>query len=322
MSPQVIFTFWEPKNKIIPYLDLCRKTWEIQSPGYEIITLDYSNLFDYIDKFTYDFQKLKDLPLMMQKDAVMVALLQQRGGLFLDIDTLVFRDITAFLDKLKDTEVVMFSTHIGCIAARAGARVMSSWMEGIQSRINKLTPEQFETAPGWDFIGNSVLTEVMDDMVREITLERLFENRLVNLSPTSYEPSITGIGQTTQSKVSFLSRARKSFIRRKRLFFFKIFYRKYFLMLDRIKSGFMMELDYFQTKKMTTKEKYLNFWFDCNVDIDIILNKNPMVIGLHNSFTPEEYKTLNEREVLEEDYLLSKTLNYLLSGQPRIEGIR
>ena len=101
MSNQVIYTFWEPREAIIPYLNLCRKTWELNSPDFDVITLDYSNLHQYIEKDVFNLTVLKKLTLPMQKDAVMVAVLEKHGGLFLDLDTIIFRDVTPLFSLLR-----------------------------------------------------------------------------------------------------------------------------------------------------------------------------------------------------------------------------
>jgi mannosyltransferase OCH1-like enzyme len=88
---KTIFSFWEPTGSMTPYLELCVRTWKRNLPGYEIIFLDYSNLGNYLPEGTYEMTVLKRLPLMMQKDAVMVAVLKEHGGIFMDADTLVKR---------------------------------------------------------------------------------------------------------------------------------------------------------------------------------------------------------------------------------------
>ena len=49
-----IFTFGEPKNTIPMYLELCLKTLEKYLPEYEIVVFNYSNLFEWIEKDTFD----------------------------------------------------------------------------------------------------------------------------------------------------------------------------------------------------------------------------------------------------------------------------
>ena len=72
-------------------------------------------------------------------------------------------------------------------------------------------------------------------------------------------------------------------------------------MIDRNKYGFIMEASYYQSKSMTAEEKYRKFWFEENLDSSIVFSKNPVIIGLHNSWTPEWYKDLSKKDVLENE---------------------
>ena len=84
MSPLLnqkrIFTFWEPRGKVTPYLELCRETWERALPDYEILVLDYSNLDEYVGEGTLDLGALRQVGLPLQKDAVVAAVLNRHGG--------------------------------------------------------------------------------------------------------------------------------------------------------------------------------------------------------------------------------------------------
>ena len=64
---------------------------------------------------------------------------------------------------------------------------------------------------------------------------------------------------------------------------------------------------------MTNEEKHWKFWFDDSIDIKEVFRPNQIVIGLHNSWTPEWYKELSEKDVLENKSLLSRTLKCLLT---------
>jgi len=64
-----------------PYLELCRKTWERKLPDYKIVFLDYSNIGLYLPEGTYDMNLLRRFRLMLQKDAIMVAVLKEHDGL-------------------------------------------------------------------------------------------------------------------------------------------------------------------------------------------------------------------------------------------------
>ena len=44
-----VYTFWEPREKIPYYIQLCMKTWEKFLPNTEIVLLDYKNIREYVD---------------------------------------------------------------------------------------------------------------------------------------------------------------------------------------------------------------------------------------------------------------------------------
>ncbi len=314
MNNYPIFTFWEPKDKLTPYLKLCRRTWEINIPEFDIITLDYSNIHHYIDKDFYDISFIKKLTLPMQKDAIMVAVLYKHGGLFLDIDTLILNDISPLMDKLQNSEVIMFNRHMAFIASKAGSQVVSLWLKGIQSKLSDLQNMDKKVELNWDFIGNSVLTNVMDEMINVMPIEQVFQNNFINLSFKSFRRIFQGSHVFTPSSKNAINKFKKTLNRKRRALFFRIVYKKNLTMLDRNKYGFIMEASYYKSKAMTAEEKYRKFWFEENLDSSIVFSKNPVIIGLHNSWTPEWYKELSKKDVLENDCLLSETLNRILIG--------
>jgi hypothetical protein len=83
-------------------------------------------------------------------------------------------------------------------------------------------------------------------------------------------------------------------------------------MLDRSKYGFIPEVAHYKTNYMDDRGKYLKYWFAYDLDVDTVTRRDQMIIGLHNSWTPKWYKELSEKQVLENDCLLSKTLRHIL----------
>lgn len=75
----------------------------------------------------------------------------------------------------------------------------------------------------------------------------------------------------------------------------------------------LLEAGQYKTKSMTAAEKYIKFWFEDNLSIEEIFQKNPIIIGLHNSWTPDWYKELSKQDILKNDCSLSKTLKYILN---------
>ena len=287
-----IFTFWEPKNKVPPYLELCRATWGKNLPEYTIITLDYSNISDQFDEKVFDLVLLKTLPLKIQKDAVMVAVLKEQGGMFMDMDTLILKDISPILGRLKNTEVVMFNKHCAFMAARPNARLLSIWLKGIQKQILQLKPRQeTNTNVEWGYLGNSVLDEIMAEMVGQRNCDLRWIISILDKTVQLYQKS----GGTSFSFIKLANRVKDSLLCRRRDFLFRSFYKRYLEMLDRRKYGFIREVLYYRKNNMSAKEKYLKYWFESGLDAATVLGSGQMIIGLHNSWTPQWYQELTER---------------------------
>ena len=102
---KLIFTFWEPHEKIPGYLILCIKTWKKFLPDYEIKILDYKRVIDYLGETLFSKIVCKDLTLPIQVDAIRVALLKKFGGIWMDADTIVLNG--EFLKELKEFELIM-----------------------------------------------------------------------------------------------------------------------------------------------------------------------------------------------------------------------
>ena len=228
MSAKKIFCFWEPQGAMAPYLKLCMRTWAINLPDYEVIVLDYSNLHRYVPEGVYDMTALKRLDLMLQKDAIMVAVLKEHGGIFMDVDTIVTGDIAPIVRKLAHTEAVMFDVHMAFLAARPNSRLLTRWMKTVQERLLRFNQDD-PPAPEWKYVGNSVLADAMTGMISDSRIGRAYDG-IVN----------TQASWPRWARTAWRGSADRIWARRKGLFF-RTIYRKYLTMLDREKHGFMAE---------------------------------------------------------------------------------
>ena len=301
-----VFTFWEPRACLTPYLALCRKTWDRILLNYEIIELNYQNLGHYIGEDLFDLSILKRFPLHIQKDAIMVAALKKHGGIFMDMDTLVLRDIAPLFNRLKQTEIIMFNTHLGFVLSRENASLFSPWLVGIQKKLEGFEATKPEDRTKWDYLGNSLLCEAEEEIIGAGPIERFFQN-----------PILKRIRETLSSGLSSpVDHPKGLFIKGRRFLYFRTFYKRYLNMLPRDRYGFIQEALYYRTPRLSDIEKYQKYWFEEAHDSKKAFLRNPYVIGLHNSWTPEWYKRLSEQEVLNCECRLSKTLRYLLNDPP------
>ncbi|MCR4662574.1 MAG: capsular polysaccharide synthesis protein, partial [Endomicrobiaceae bacterium] len=169
-----IFTFWEPKEKIPAYIQLCIQTWNKFLPEYEINIVDYSNIDEYLGKNFYDNILYKDFPLSILSDIIKCALLKSYGGIWFDADTIITsQEAKTYINM--PYEFVLIGQHLAFIKADKNSYILNKWLKEIKYRIefyknqkyNKyklkskiqrlLHPRMFTKISKWDYFGNSVL---------------------------------------------------------------------------------------------------------------------------------------------------------------------
>ena len=300
---KAIYTFWEPRDRMIPYLRLCLKTWERNLPGWQFVLLDHSNLPDYIGSDTYNLPALKQLTLNQQKDALQVAVHQRHGGVFMDADTIAVADLAPVTDLLANTELILFGLHMGFSAGRPGGRIVRRCVAGVREKLQRL-PADVDAAKDlpWDFAGNSVLHAVMADLINE--------TRLGSATDAALNVALGATGKVAGGDSA--DRLRMWIYNKRQGFFFKTSLKKYLTKLDREKLGFIPELAYGWDKRTTHRQWYVRFWLESSLDVHAVLREGQTVIGLHNSWMPDWYKRMSEREALDHPCLLSQTLRYAL----------
>jgi len=295
---RIIFTFWEPSSKLPAYLQLCKKTWEKNLIGYEIRVLDYSNVDAYIGSDVYDMAILRQLPLPMQKDAIMFAILQGGGGTFMDLDTLVRGDIAPIVDQLQTSEVVMFNSHLAFVSARANSHLHNLCVGKVQKKLAWLKEVGVEDSPGWDFLGNSVLASAKEELIASF-----FRGHVL----------ARGFYACTRFLAMSDAQGFRGRLARKWMgYYFRRFLKQYLAILDGFKMRFIPEGVYFNETGIKPEEKYRRFWFESALSVGTAFSKDQRLIALHNSWTPEWYKALPEKDVLMHPCLLSRTIKHIL----------
>ncbi|MBO4780271.1 MAG: hypothetical protein J5497_06515 [Selenomonadaceae bacterium] len=168
-----VYTFWEPREKIPYYIQLCMKTWEKFLPNAEIILLDYKNLGEYIDVNELGemlFSGRFRLPQI--SDAIRVALLAKHGGVWLDADTIVLNSkAEKYLLPDEKNRTLFFgharlhAPHIAYVNTPPASKCMNSWFGFIKERLKTLTPE---TEINAFFLGNSFINAYARENVDEV----------------------------------------------------------------------------------------------------------------------------------------------------------
>ena len=282
------------------------ETWKRALRQYDVVVLEYQNLPHYFEEGALDLETLRRLPLPMQKDAVMVAVLHRHGGIFLDVDTLAVADVAPLLAFLERSETISFHMHLACIAARPGAHLLHYWLGQIRKRLAAV--RQLDGEPPdvpWSYLGNDCLYAAMDDVIAAqdgTPWPLAAAERAIGLG----RPEIPGAGRR-----SLRARLLNGLLWRRRGLYFRTIHRNHYTMLERNRFAFMPEL-LGQPRKADAAVLYRRFWFESSAGVDAAVREGQMLIGLHNSFTPDWYKQLSEAGVLAHPCLLSRTLKHLL----------
>jgi len=99
---KVVWVYWENvKRDTFPtYISLCLKNLFNKSKGkYEVIYLNESNIREYLPELRNDFDNL----LIAQKtDYYRIALLYKYGGIWIDADIILMKDLQPIFDKLDE----------------------------------------------------------------------------------------------------------------------------------------------------------------------------------------------------------------------------
>jgi mannosyltransferase OCH1-like enzyme len=167
-----IFTYWvNPPEGLYPYIQLCLQTWFEHIPELELVVLDHENIKEWIDREDFDFNKFVLLPLPYQSDIASMAVLAKHGGIFMDADTIIFKDIFEEVEKINPEKFVAFgypntlNIHMAIMMClNPGNVFMCEAAEIVIKRLNDITLEQIPSRYGdsstgiiWSHFGNEVI---------------------------------------------------------------------------------------------------------------------------------------------------------------------
>jgi hypothetical protein len=193
----------------------------------------------------------------------------------------------------------MIGTHMAFIAAKPNSHFLTLWLVKIQEKLSKLGAKS--NLP-WDYIGNSTLNAALDEMLHPSSLYHMQSESCRRLGYLAMR--IPQAGRLLNQLCAGFRRRRKHEL--------NTLYAKYLASLDREKYSYILEAREYVGQNLGPEAEYVKFWFEGNLDLDAVWGREPILVGLHNSWTPAWYRELSERQVLENPCLLSRTLHRLL----------
>jgi len=163
-----LWLFWEGYEP--EYIKLCYETVIKQcSDSFNIVKLNDTNIHDYLpDIKNYDLSKLI---IQHKVDIYRIMLLYKYGGIYLDADIVVLKDLTPIIDKLKKHDFVGFGcTGIPCtkyygypsnwiLASRKGTKLMKNVLD---HQLTKLKEDKLE----YHDIGKMVIWNELEKLMK------------------------------------------------------------------------------------------------------------------------------------------------------------
>ncbi len=178
MPKKRVFTYWvTPEGRDMPaYIKLCLETWRRNIPGLELIILNHDNIGQWMDPRLGN-ASFRSLTPMLQSDIAAYSVLERHGGVFMDADTVVFRDIFSEIDRLGENGLYFFgdepssAVHVAFIAAlRPHHPILGYCTEGVSMLLSDYAAGKLK--PVWNTFGNSVIEALLGypELSRQITI--------------------------------------------------------------------------------------------------------------------------------------------------------
>lgn len=184
-----LFTFWEDVagERTPGYITLCLRSHETFARDFEIVRLNLENLVAWAPDFPIrpedvklrsvgNSRNLEGRRLAVFTGMLRIYLLQAYGGLWLDSDVFLVRDIAEVRAALENYDLVgTYSGHKNKLAncflgARPGTDLMAHYWEAVRERLAQDEPI------GWGEIGFRMLSKLIEEHDPDM---RIYESRQV-----------------------------------------------------------------------------------------------------------------------------------------------
>lgn len=247
----IIWSYWEckPGTTRPSYIDLCFDTiYKYNKDDFDIIILDEKTVLNYLELPPYAFDKL----LIAQKtDYIRIALLYFYGGIWVDADTIVMRNLYEIIDKLNEGyDFVGFGCSYNiCNKEITGYPKPSNWvlaskkngilMKRVLGTLNETLKNKDikdDSAFGYFDLGKYIIWQEIDKLQKEIGYKYYHYN-------SSYDGSRDNEGQWINAS-NHMSETPTKFLNENNIFF---------TFLEN--SGFMKRYKWFT---ILTKEEIMN----------------------------------------------------------------
>lgn len=174
-STRIIWQYWETRGEKPAFIDGLHDL-VVRRSGLESIVVTPETLETHLPDLEPEIRAIPELA--HKADMIRTRLIHRHGGMWLDSDAVVMKDLDWILDELAQHDFVGFSDESGagaakvkinCFAARAGSVVMGEW---VRAQADKLPRTSFD----WTELGSEILDPICArhaDRVRLYPFERI-----------------------------------------------------------------------------------------------------------------------------------------------------
>ena len=154
-----IYLYWVGyEYKLIKILKNMIYMHSTNGKGYKVNLINHDNVKDYIPELPDYFYKLQPAH---QADFVRVYVLCDRGGIWLDSDTLVVDKLDALFDNININDGFFIKEYSniwnGIFGTKPHTNLMKTWKKKMLDRLNK------NINIDWTEIGNTILTDIKNN---------------------------------------------------------------------------------------------------------------------------------------------------------------
>ena len=157
-SERTIWQYWETRGRKPAFIDGLHEI-ACRNSGVRVVQVTPETLQDYLPDLPNEILGIKELA--HKADMVRTRLVARYGGMWLDSDAIVLRDLNWIFDLLEGLEFVGFNdggklcetrpwVRVNCFAAPASSPVVVRWVE---AQAEKLQKHRF----GWEEIGTCLI---------------------------------------------------------------------------------------------------------------------------------------------------------------------
>jgi hypothetical protein len=168
-----IWLYWDNVNdtKTPAFIELCRETvYKNCSKQFNIVLLNKDNIESYLPELKTIKNKMEKLIIAHKVDIYRIMLLYKYGGIYLDSDIIIMKDLSDIIKKLEEYDFVGFGcTGVKCkngygspsnwaLASRPGTTLMKNIFD---KQLAKLDSNKIE----YHTLGKMAIWETLGDMI-------------------------------------------------------------------------------------------------------------------------------------------------------------